>query len=73
MFPSGMTGLEFDVQRCALRGLVDVLSVRDERAKLLPDSLLPQLPIVPRDVFESPLRSSAPEILKSDVCDGGLK
>ncbi len=75
MFPSGTTSLGFDGQACRLRGPSDVVSLRDEGAELLPVSLLPQPAIIPWAVFESllRLRDSARGILKSDVCDGGLK
>ncbi|MGA2019702.1 MAG: hypothetical protein ABSH02_03865 [Candidatus Sulfotelmatobacter sp.] len=73
MFPSGTTSLGFDGQACRLRGPGDVVSLRDEGTELLPDFLLLQRAIIPWAVFKSLLRDSAPGILKSDVCDGGLK
>ena len=73
MFPSGAARFEFDVQRCALRRPVDVVSLRHEGAELLPDSVLPQPAVIFPQVFEFLLRDPAPEMLSSDVCDGGLR
>jgi len=73
MFPSDTTSLELNGPAHVPRGPVDVGSLRDEGAEL-PSDFVPQQPaIIPWGDVESLVRNSAPGILTSDVCDGGLK
>jgi len=69
MFPAGTTNLEFDMQSCALRRQVDVVSLCDQRARSL-TSVSAQPSFISADGAACLRRVPSRAILKSVVRQG---